>query len=602
MNDDLLYPQHETLYPWQPDNVRGILKVWRDGSLTGTGTAIGALLASGMGMGKCSISIIAANTAGLERVLVIAPKAAIPDWIRDLRRFHTRTPLIRHLSARKRWIDIPVGWVLLNYANVDRWPELKAEPWDLLIVDEAQAVKEPSTKRTNFIFGGKWKGKTVKPIPCRKAIIVSGTPLKNRPEELFTQLHFLEPKRWSNRGAFIRQYYQDDVKTDRQGREHVRKVQINPHTGRVTQSFKTHNLIELGKTLYATVLVRAGKDDAGLPPKHFEQILSPVFEIPLHTAEWFDAKSAQLNMLGLALIEARKQALEGNASWDEVKEIEDQIHEIQAAMRFTIGELKAPSVLGYLKTLTEKTLVICHHLHILHQLERALKDEGRGVVVHSGEYGSPVEAVKQFQTDPAVQFFIGQAMAASLSITLTAAHHVVVAELPQTRADFDQAVDRVHRIGQSNNVLVTVFTLDWSCGDGELLDYMHEKKAVAEQILDLKEDEEQLLHWDWKQQLAWCDNRLVPLDDADYQARCDKWYEQYNIRMFARLGSIFGLNFDNLQELTPRQKAKHTIQLLLAKADNPNTPREQKHRARYAIRDLMKKFDIEKMEILRVIT
>jgi SNF2 family DNA or RNA helicase len=155
---DLLYPDNETLRPWQPGNVRGILKIWRDGSLTGTGTAIGALLASAMGMGKCAISIIAANNFGLERVLVVCPKAAIPDWVRELKRWHTRHPLIRELSARKRWIDIPVGWVLVNYTNIDRFPELKEREWDLLIIDESQAVKEPTAKRTNLIFGGKWKG------------------------------------------------------------------------------------------------------------------------------------------------------------------------------------------------------------------------------------------------------------------------------------------------------------------------------------------------------------------------------------------------------------------------------------------------------------
>src|SRR6266542_1732969 len=209
---DLFYPDAETLRPWQSDNIRGLLKVWRDGALTGgTGTAKGPLLASGMGMGKCAISIIAANSFGLERVLVIAPKAAIPDWRRELRRWDTSHPLIRHLSVRKRWIDIPVGWVLVNYANVDRWPELKDREWDLLIVDESQAVKEPSAKRTVMVFGGEWKGQLVKPIPCRKALVVTGTPLKNGTEELFTQLHFLNPRRWHDRNGFIEAYYEADT-------------------------------------------------------------------------------------------------------------------------------------------------------------------------------------------------------------------------------------------------------------------------------------------------------------------------------------------------------------------------------------------------------
>jgi len=57
-DDDLAYPKHESLLPWQPDNIRNVLKVWRDSSLTGHGNAKGPLLASAMGMGKCAISII----------------------------------------------------------------------------------------------------------------------------------------------------------------------------------------------------------------------------------------------------------------------------------------------------------------------------------------------------------------------------------------------------------------------------------------------------------------------------------------------------------------------------------------------------------------
>jgi hypothetical protein len=300
------------LRPWQPDNIRGLLKVWRDGALTGgTGTAIGALLASGMGMGKCAVSIIAANTFGLERVLVIAPKAAIPDWRRELRRWHTRHPLIRHLSARKRWINIPVGWVLINYANIERWPELKDREWDLLIVDESQAVKEPTAKRTVMIFGGEWKGQLMKAIPCRKGLVVTGTPLKNRPEELFTQLHFLDPRRWHDRNGFIEAYYEADAGGTKP------RPRVVTNKGRVVQNVKPRNLIHLGRELLATVLVRSHKDKAGLPPKHFEQVLVPPWEMGRPSADWFESVNWTKFFLGLELGEARTDAV-SPADWAEV--------------------------------------------------------------------------------------------------------------------------------------------------------------------------------------------------------------------------------------------------------------------------------------------
>jgi hypothetical protein len=258
--------------------------------------------------------------------------------------------------------------------------------------------------------------------------------------------------------------------------------------------------------------------------------------------------------------------------------------------------------LGYLKTLSEKTVVICHHLHILHQLEGGLKQAGRNVVVHSGKYASPTAAVKQFQTDPTVQFFVEQVMASSLSLTLIVAHHVVFAELPQTRADFEQAVDRVHRIGQQDDVLVTVFAVEYLSNDRYLLDYMREKKAVSEQILDLKEPDDQS-GWNWRQRYGWMDNQLVSPNDFEYAKRRDAWKAQLHERMLAGIAAFFGMVVDlDESSLTPRQEAKRTIHLLLKKLDDKSTPREEIPKIRYAIRQLMKQFEITKMEILRVVT
>jgi SNF2 family DNA or RNA helicase len=321
----------------------------------------------------------------------------------------------------------------------------------------------------------------VQRIPCRKALLVTGTPVKNRPEELFTQLHFLDPQSWPDRNIFINQYYPEDSQvTDK---------------GRVIQNVEPCNLASLNNELASTVLVRANKERAGLPPKHFEQILIPPFDLHLQDIVWLDSKTLQMFLTGIKLRDLRVRATAcadpdiKAELWAEVRRLEDKMHQLGAAVRCHVGDIKAPAVLGYLLTLTEKTLVICHHLHILDQLEQALKRAGKGVVVHSGKHDSPTGAVKAFQEDHNVQFFIGQAMAASLSLTLTAAHHVVFAELPPTRADFDQAVDRLHRIGQKDDVLVTVFTIDYlGSGDPARLSMMHRKKTIADQILDMKEE------------------------------------------------------------------------------------------------------------------
>jgi SWI/SNF-related matrix-associated actin-dependent regulator 1 of chromatin subfamily A len=197
----------------------------------------------------------------------------------------------------------------------------------------------------------------------------------------------------------------------------------------------------------------------------------------------------RLFFMGITLKEMRRAAAEGKEEWwKAVHDLEEDIRKVEANIRYHVAEKKAPAVLGYLLTCTEKTLVIAHHKHLIEQFRKALEAAGKGVVVHSGDYDSPEAAVTAFQSDPNVQFFIGQIQASSLSLTLTASHHVVIAELPQTRSDFDQAIDRVHRIGQEHDVVITVFTLDYrDAGEDDLLHMLEQRKVVADQVLDLKE-------------------------------------------------------------------------------------------------------------------
>jgi hypothetical protein len=156
-------------------------------------------------------------------------------------------------------------------------------------------------------------------------------------------------------------------------------------------------------------------------------------------------------------------------------------------------------VLDYLLALPpeHKAVVIgCHRDLLLDQLADALWARGRLLVEHNGDCSARAAAtVRAFQTRPEVQFFVGQLSVSNLSLTLTAAAHVVFAEIPQTRADLDQALDRVHRFGQERECTATVFALDWeSAGDEELLDALAHWKEVSDAVLDGREGG---AAWNW---------------------------------------------------------------------------------------------------------
>jgi SWI/SNF-related matrix-associated actin-dependent regulator of chromatin subfamily A-like protein 1 len=417
-------PPGESLRDPQPKSIAAILKVWRDGALIGTGSAIGPLLADSMGLGKTADAVIAANTFGCRTVLVVCPKAAIGDWVRELNRWHTRLRNVIVLRAGDRWIDFENGWVVVNYALLARYPELRARQWDLVAVDEGHFAKEPNAQRTARIFGN---GKDIPPIPTKKAIVISGTPLKNRIEELFTTLNFLDPRNWPDRDRFINEYYEE---LDINGWE-----RIVSDTGRVHQSCPTRNLDALHRKLKATILIRTHKDNVpGLPPKVFDKILVPLCDIEkeLPTGDWFERKATLLFFTGLTLREARYHAMKDPTLIDIVRDLEEEMKRITSAIQQETMRCKRQAVYEYLLSRAEKVVVICYHLDFIHDLANALRKAGRGVVVHTGgQSQSAAVTVKKFQTDPAVQFFIGQLNVSNLSLTLTASAHVVFAEIPR---------------------------------------------------------------------------------------------------------------------------------------------------------------------------
>ena len=157
------------------------------------------------------------------------------------------------MLPKQPFFDFSVGWMVTNYEMLKRFAKgLRGRQWNLIILDEAQALKEPERRRTVLAYGGVWKGKTYRPIPARKALVISGTPLKNRIEELFGALNFLDPDNWPDRNAFIDDYYESET-DDGQPR-------IVTADGRVVQNVAPRNLEALHRRLRETVLVRTHKD------------------------------------------------------------------------------------------------------------------------------------------------------------------------------------------------------------------------------------------------------------------------------------------------------------------------------------------------------
>ena len=207
---------------FQEHSIRDVLHALDHGAVMGMGMARGALLGDVMGAGKTIECIVVANTVPrFRRVLVICMAPAVETvWVEHIRRWQTRDLRITPVHSYNTYYigTIPSGWVIINYALLKKHHDgLRAREWDLLIIDEGQALKTWNSVRTMNVFGGLVADLNEK---CRrhwvhqneikslagvntKVLILTGTPIKNRLDELFPLVNFLDPRSFPDIDEFV---------------------------------------------------------------------------------------------------------------------------------------------------------------------------------------------------------------------------------------------------------------------------------------------------------------------------------------------------------------------------------------------------------------
>jgi SWI/SNF-related matrix-associated actin-dependent regulator of chromatin subfamily A-like protein 1 len=457
-------PPGKSLTRGQPKSIQDVIHVLRHGAVEGTGTARGALLADEMGTGKTIVAIVAANTLEFRRILVICPAHLREMWVSEIRTWQTLGHLVIPVKATSQYEhaflpSITSGWVVIKYDILSRHPEIKAHPWDLLICDESHLLKNFMARRTCEIFGGKYQGERIEPIPVEKALLLSGTPFLNRPDELYTQISYLDRTNWPTFKGFVE--YEADASVDDE-----RRVTGEPR-----------NLNELQRKLRNTIMVRQLKCDVlDLPPKVYEEKWVDHTQPSDALPDWLWDMRRQIAITQRKLRKAKSRV--------ERHELRERLNKLLEDVRYEVGVAKFNDVLVYLMQLTEKTLVFAYHHEIIEGLATALRRAGGDVVTVTGRTRDPTTVVQHFQERPDCLFFIGNIRAA-VGITMTAACHVVFAELDWTPAVHHQAEDRAHRIGQSEQVKVVTFILDDdNATDRQIYRLLEAKEIASRQALN----------------------------------------------------------------------------------------------------------------------
>lgn len=453
------------------------------------------LLADQMGLGKTITSIGVFNAdPSIMRVLVVCPASLRLNWRREFEKWATRPieAFVVNGGKPSDWM-VPAtanGRAVVAVVNYDVLAKhrkaIDATGWDMLVCDECHFCKNPKAVRTKAVLGSVTRGKrTAEGIKARRKLFLTGTPIVNRPVELWPLVEALDPQGLGKSFFSYAKRYADAHET-KWGWD---------FTG-------ASNLEELQRRLREGFMVRRLKDDvlAELPPKRRQVVEIPANGASAAVAEEraiYEGHREYLEALAERIAEAEEEARAGHRdmvdlygaglveSWR--REYAERSRVAFAEMsktRHAVALAKVPHVVEHLRDALDEGPVVCfaHHRDVIAAIEAEFPE----AVALTGETSMEDRqaAVDAFQAG-AAKLFIGNIQAAGVGITLTASSHVVFAELDWVPGNMSQAEDRLHRIGQRASVLVQHLVLEGSM-DADMARKLIDKQEVIDKALDRK--------------------------------------------------------------------------------------------------------------------
>ncbi len=450
----------------------GLLKVplyryQREGALFAARTGR-CLIADEMGLGKTVQAIagaeILAKIAGVERVLVVCPTSLKHQWRQELAKFAGRDALVVEGFAHRRAAayGAEAFYKITNYDVIRRDLDHIAH-WqpDLVILDEAQRIKNWQTVTAQ----------SVKRLESDYAIVLTGTPLENRLEELYSIVEVVDRFRLGPMFRFLAEHQQTD------------------ENGKVVGY---RNLHAVSQTL-APLLIRRTKDEVltELPER-----LEKRFFVPMTPAQMqFHEEAREV----VARIVAKWRNY-GFLSETDQQRLRAALQRMRMACNSTYlvdqetdhGH-KADELVNHLEEIFEdpaaKVVVFSQwvrmHEIIVPRLKRRKWDH---ILFHGGVAGPKrKDLVQRFREDDRCRLFLSTD-AGGLGLNLQHASAVMILDQPWNPALLEQRIGRVHRLGQQRPVRVVHFIARGTIEEG-MLAVLAFKKSVFAGVLDGGENE-----------------------------------------------------------------------------------------------------------------
>lgn len=416
------------------------------------------LITDAMGLGKtCQGIALAVDTAMRKRkTLVVVPPHLRLQWVKEFSRF---APLLRvaTVTGRKPHALPKCDVLVIGDSVVEAWSMKLEGKFHTLIVDEAHSVKNEKAGRTKGVFH------VARSIPQDgMVVLMSGTLTPNRPSELLSPLRIIGrlDNVFGSRKQFLIRYCD------------YRVINGFPNTNGATNTTELHNILR------GTCMVRRRKEDvlADLPAKRRAQV-----DVELLPDDMRAYRKAEDDFLLWVFQEYGREA------WQRASKAE--IITKMNRLRQMLGVAKVRHVVEHVRSLLsegEQVVVFGYHRKVLVALRAAFVGDGVVMVAGGSSPETKQRAVEKFMRGEA-RVFVGQYQSAGSGLNLTCASHVVLAEMPWSPSDGQQAEDRCHRIGQDSHVVawwITAVDLAKPTIDMRMWGLLNSKAEVASAVMD----------------------------------------------------------------------------------------------------------------------
>ena len=414
-----------------------------------------------------SIGIV--DTANAYPCLVICPSSLKINWQREVEKFTDKKALVLENAVQTTWPYLLK--MRMHHVAVCNYESLrKYFVWDIkqkgafrlkdvvfnpaikifrsIIIDESHRVKDPSAQQTIFTRGIA-EGK-----PYR--ILLSGTPVVNRPADLIAQLSIMgRLPEFGGRTHFLQEYGGGDLNRENRSQEPDEVKNLD----KLSSELYSRCMIRREKVKVLTQLPDKTRTDLYVDISNSEEYACAAEDLATYLREYKECTDYEV---------ARKMRMEALVKF--------------MALRSIAAKGKVKQTIDFCRTFlaSGKPLILFCSLHeIVDELKKAFPK----AVTVTGRDSMMMKqaAVDAFQSGQA-QLIICSIKAAGVGLTLTASSNVAFCELPYTYADCCQCEDRAHRIGQKDNV-TCYYLLGRGTIDHTLYSIIHRKKSIANQIM-----------------------------------------------------------------------------------------------------------------------